>query len=317
MNKQWWLAGLAIVLAALGGCGKNDDKKPASQVAAKVNSEEITVHQVNNVLARAQNVPPEAAARAKREIVERLVDQSLAKQQAIEKKLDRSPNVVQAIEAAKSEILARAYLQQVAAAQAKPTPEEVKKYYGEHPDLFSQRRLYMIEEIALAHDEKVLPELRQKAARAKSMQEIGEWLKGHEVQYMVNRGARAAEQIPFEILPKLAAMKDGEIQVLESAERVNVIRLVASKAAPVDEATAAPRIEQFLYARRSNEVIAEEMKRLKSHAKIEYVGEFAPASAGAAAVVPAQAGTQTVTPAQAGAQKSGDINVEKGVRGLR
>jgi len=306
MKTQLWLAGLAIGLAALGGCGKNDDKKPASQVAAKVNSEEITVHQVNNVLARAQNVPPEAAARAKREIVERLVDQSLARQQAIEKKLDRSPNVVQAIEAAKSEILARAYLQQVAAAQAKPTPEEIKKYYAEHPELFSQRRLYMLEEIAFTRDEKTVPELRQKAAKARSMQEIGEWLKGREVQYMVNRGARAAEQLPFEILPKLAAMKDGEIQVLESGERVNVIRLVASKAAPVDETTAGPRIEQFLYAQRSNQVIAEEMKRLKSHAKIEYVGEFAPD----AAVVPAKAGTQTKA-AEPG------INVEKGVRGLR
>jgi len=309
MKTQVWLAGLAIGLAALGGCGKNDDKKPTSQVAAKVNAEEITVHQVNNMLARAQNVPPEQAARAKREIVERLVDQSLARQQAIEKKLDRSSNVVQALEAAKSEILARAYLQQVAAAQAKPTPEEIKKYYAEHPELFSERRLYMLEEIAFARDEKTVPELRQKAAKARSMQEIGEWLKAREVQYMVNRGARAAEQIPFELLPKLAAMKDGAIQVLESGERVNVIRLVASKAAPVDETTAGPRIEQFLYAQRSNQVIAEEMKRLKSHAKIEYVGEFAEP-----AVAPVKTGAQDVVPAKAGTQ---EVNVDKGVRGLR
>jgi EpsD family peptidyl-prolyl cis-trans isomerase len=304
------LAGLAVGLAVLGGCGRGETKA-ASQVAAKVNSEEITVHQVNNVLARAQNVPPEQAGRAKREIVERLIDQSLARQQAIEKKLDRSPNVVQALEAAKTEILARAYLQQVAAAQAKPTPEEVKKYYGEHPNLFSERRLYMIEEIAFARDDKTVPELRQKAAKAKSMQEIGEWLKAREVQYMVNRGARAAEQVPFEILPQLAQMKDGEIRVLEHGERVNVIRLVASKSAPVDETTAGPRIEQFLYAQRSNQVIGEEMKRLKSAAKIEYVGEFA-----ADAVVPAAA----VAPAKAGAQPTAgdkEINVDKGVRGLR
>src|SRR5438105_6093677 len=103
MNKQHQhallLAGLVVGLAALGGCGRGGETKAASQVAAKVNSEEITVHQVNNVLARAQNVPPEQAARAKREIVDRLIDQSLAKQQALEKKLDRSPNVVQALEA--------------------------------------------------------------------------------------------------------------------------------------------------------------------------------------------------------------------------
>src|SRR5205807_445444 len=114
----------AACIAALAGCGKDDDRKAATQVAAKVNSEEITVHQVNDILARNPNVTPELAPLVKREIVDRLIDQQLAKQQAIQKKLDRSPHILQAIEAAKSEILARAYLQVVAAAQEKPTPDE-------------------------------------------------------------------------------------------------------------------------------------------------------------------------------------------------
>src|SRR5205823_3212057 len=250
-SRGWSLAAALFCLALLAACGKSDDKKPASQVAARVNSEEITVHQVNNVLARNPNLSPELAARAKREIVERLIDQELAKEQAIEKKLDRSPAVVRAIEAAKDEILARAYLQQLAAAQAKPTAEEIRKYYAEHPELFAQRRLYMLEEIALARQEGIAAELRQRAAKARSMQEIGEWLKAREIQYAVNRGGRAAEQVPLETLPQLNKMKDGEIQVVELGERVNVIRVVATKPAPVDEASAAPRIEQFLFARRS------------------------------------------------------------------
>jgi EpsD family peptidyl-prolyl cis-trans isomerase len=303
--QRGYLPAALIVCAALVvGCGKSDDKKPATQVAAKVNSEEITVHQVNNVLARNPNIRPEAAARAKREIVERLIDQELARQRAVEKKLDRSPQVVQAIEAARSEILARAYLQQVASAQAKPTPDEVKKYYAEHPELFSQRRLYVLEEIALAPAEGVAAELRAKVAKARSMQEIGEWLKGREIQYVVNRGGRAAEQIPLEMLPRLNKMKDGEIQVVEIADRLNVIRVVATKPAPVDEVTAAPRIQQFLYNKRSNEIVAEEMKRLKGDAKIEYVGEFAEGGE-----------AKQVKPVEA--PKASDVNVEKAVRGLR
>jgi EpsD family peptidyl-prolyl cis-trans isomerase len=298
-------AALLVCAALVVGCGKSDEKK-ASQVAAKVNSEEITVHQVNNALARNPNVQPELAARAKREIVDRLIDQELARQRALEKKLDRSPQVVQAIEAAKSEILARAYLQQVAQAQAKPTAEEIKKYYAEHPALFAQRRLYMLEEIALAAPKDgVAQALREKVAKARSMQEIGEWLKAREVQYAVNRGGRAPEQIPLEMLPQLNKMKDGEIRVVEIGERLNVIRVVATKAAPVDEASAAPRIQQYLFNKRSNEVIAEEMKRLKGGAKIEYGGEFAAAAGEAKPVKAIEPPKQT------------DVNVEKGVRGLR
>src|SRR5439155_27355015 len=107
--------------------------------------------------------------RVKREIVDRLIDQQLAKQRAIQKKLDRSPDILQAIEAAKSEILARAYLQEVAAAQERPTPDEVKKYYAEHPELFAQRRLYVLEEIALAQTNSITPALRERVAKANSI----------------------------------------------------------------------------------------------------------------------------------------------------
>ncbi|MGH8742521.1 MAG: EpsD family peptidyl-prolyl cis-trans isomerase, partial [Burkholderiales bacterium] len=212
VQRGSFLAALSLC-AVLAACGESDAKKVATQVAAKVNSEEITVHQVNRALARNPNLPPEEAARAKRQVVDRLIDQQLARQQALDKKLDRSPEVVQALEAAKSEILARAYLRQVATAQAKPTPEEISKFYAEHPELFAQRRLYVLEEISFAPRAGISGELRAQMAQRPSMLDIAEWLKGREVQYTVNRGARAAEQIPLEILPKLSGMKDGEIQV--------------------------------------------------------------------------------------------------------
>lgn len=295
-----------VLCAALAGCGKNEAKKVATQVAAKVNSEEITVHQINSVLARNPTLPPEQAARAKRQVVDRLIDQQLAVQKAMEKKLDRSPEVVQALEAAKSEILARAYLRQVGTAQAKPTPEEIKKYYDEHPELFAKRRLYVLEEITFAQNEKVAEALRAQLPKLRGMREIAEWLKAQEVQFTVNRGARAAEQIPLELLPKVSAFKDGEIQVLEANERHIVLRIAATKPAPVDETKAAPAIQQYLFNRRSSEVIAEEMKRLKTAAKIEYVGEFAgEAPAAKAAPEPVNEAPQT------------GVNVEKGVRGLR
>src|SRR6185295_5582819 len=100
---------LISALAFTTGCGKNDDAKDpkiATQVAARVNGDEITVHQVNDVLARNPNIAPEFANQAKSEILDRLIDQQLTKQKAIENKLDRSPKVMRAIEAAKSEILA-------------------------------------------------------------------------------------------------------------------------------------------------------------------------------------------------------------------
>ena len=53
-----------------------------------------------------------------------------------------------------------------------------------------------------------------------------------------------------------------------------VIRVAATRAAPIDEASAAPLIRQFLLKRRSSEAIAAEMKHLRGRARIEYLGEF-------------------------------------------
>ncbi len=285
---------LLLALALTTGCGKKEDAKVATQVAARVNSDEITVHQVNNILARNQDITPEVAAQAKREILDRLIDQHVARQKAIENKLDRSPSVMQAIEAAKSEILARAYLEQIAAAIPKAATWEVQKYYKEHPELFAQRRLFEFEEFVFVAKVEVAAGLREQSTKARSMQEIADWLQSQGVKFVASRGVRAAEQISLDNLPKVQAMKQGEIQLFDAGGgRFQVIRVMASSADPMDEATATPRIQQFLFNRRSIEVIAKEMKQIKEQAKIEYVGEFAGDAAEAKAKAEAEAQPRT------------------------
>ncbi len=309
---------LMLVVAVAAGCGKSEDKSVATQVAAKVNSDEITVHQVNGILVR-QNVNPEAAGQAKRQILESLIDQQLARQQAIEKKLDRSPNTLQALEAARNEILARSYLEQIAVAQEKPTTDEARKYYAEHPELFAQRRLFNLEEISVQPMAGLNAQVKEQVSKARSLQDLSEWLKSRQVKFTENRGVRAAEQIPLELLPKLQAMRSGEIQAIEGGGGLYVVRVVATVNSPVDEATAIPRIQQFLFNQRTAAAIAGEMKQLRAKAKIEYVGEFAgtasaipaPAAAPAAATSP-PASAEPPKPDQAPA-----LNLEKGIRGLR
>ena len=77
---------LAVVLTA---CGSKDAEKPATQVIAKVNSGEISVHQINYVLSRsgAGAVSQEMAPKVRRQVLDRLIDQELAIEQALERSL--------------------------------------------------------------------------------------------------------------------------------------------------------------------------------------------------------------------------------------
>ena len=302
---------LVVTLAcSLAACGNKSEKKPASQVAAKVNSEEISVHQINFVLGRsnAAAISPEQAPAVRREILDKLIDQQLAVEKAVEKKLDRSPDVMMAIDAARREILSRAYLEQIAAAQPKPTPEESKKYISEHPQLFAERRIYNIQEIVMPPSSGTAASLNEMVASGKSLEDVAVWLKSKDIKFSGGSATRPAEQIPLDLLPKLHTLKDGQSLVLENEKSITVMRVVASQSAPVTEEVAIPRVQQFLSNQRSNEAAQNEIKQIKEKAQITMLGEFANTES-----VPApQAKT-------ADAEKKPETNaaIEKGVAGLK
>lgn len=305
---------LALGLAA---CGNKEAEKPASQIAAKVNSGEISVHQINYVLTRtgAGAKTPEMVPKVRREILDKLVDQELAVEQAIEKKLDRSPDVLMAIENARREILARAYIEQITAAMAKPTVDEAKKYYAEHPQLFAERRIYNIHEIVLPAAAGVADELREMLEAGKSMEDIASWLKGKDIKFSGGSATRPAEQIPLELLPKIHPLKVGQGLLMESPQSITLMRLAAAQSVPVSEAVALPRIQQFLGNQRASEAAKQEFKALKANAKITYMGEFADTGSNAtsqAASPPAANVTET-----AASKSAAEIAVEKGVAGLK
>jgi EpsD family peptidyl-prolyl cis-trans isomerase len=308
-------ASLALGLAA---CGGKDVEKPTSQIAAKVNTGEISVHQINYVLSRTNvgATTPETAPKIRREILDRLVDQELAVEQAVAKKLDRSPDVLMAIENARREILARAYIEQITAALPKPNLDEAKKYYAEHPQLFAERRIYNIQEIVLPATAGVSDELREMLDSGKPMEEIANWLKGKNIKFAGGSATRPAEQIPLELLPKIHPLKAGQGLIMQGPQSITVMRLAASQSVPVSEDVALPRIQQFLANQRGAEAAKQEFKELKGKAKITYMGDFADTgNVGASQVVadPSQKGGPDVS-----APKSNtDIAVERGITGLK
>ena len=304
-----------LLILGLSACGNKDDKKTATQVAAKVGSEEISVHQINQVLSRnnSAGASPAAVLAMSREVLEKLIDQQLAVEQATEDKLHRSPEVVSQIEAARRDILARAYMQKIAGTLPKPSAEEIKKYYAGHPQLFSERRIFNVQEIVAPNAPGLADQLRAQAAAGKPIVDIANWLKSKDIKFDGGSATRAAEQIPLERLLQIHALKDGQSVVMETPQAITLVRVASSQTSPVAEAAALPRIEQFLTNQRASEAVAANIKQLRAATKISYMGEFAKAEGTAAvpAAPTAPAPTESTPPA------STKTTIEKGVAGLK
>jgi EpsD family peptidyl-prolyl cis-trans isomerase len=280
-----WLPMAAVMMAlalalALVGCG--DKKDRATQTAARVNKDEITVHEINFVLEQQHGLQQSQADAASRQVLQRLIDQQLALQQAEDQKLDRDPRVVQALEAARREIIARAYLEKVGEAATKPTPEEIKKYYDDNPALFSDRRVYNLQEITIEAQPDQVDELKQQLTASKSVNDFVEYLKSHDYHFSGAQAVRAAEQLPLNSLATFSHMKDGQAMVAPAKSGVQVVVLAGSRSQPVTEEQVRPAIEHFLVNERKRKLIEQKIKDLRATAKIEYMGKFATAAASAA-----------------------------------
>ena len=295
----------AILAAALlAACGGGSGAK-ASQTAAKVNKEEITVHQINFVLQRQPNVKPEQVDAASRQILERLIDQELAVQKAQDLKVDRDPRVVQQIETAKREIIARAYAERIGETVAKPTDQEIKQYYNDKPALFAERRIYNLQEINIEAKPDQFEAIRAKLQAAKTLPEFLESLKTDNFKFVGSQIVRSAEQIPLNNLDAIARLKDGQFIMNGQPNGITVLFLAGSQRQPATEAQARASIEMFLLNQRRAELVAKDIKAMRDNAKIEYVGKFADMAASAPASTATPAAPVLAPPAASDTSPTG------------
>ena len=270
------VAGLALA-CLVAGCGAKKEKEAAAtQTAAKVNKEEITVHQINFVLSQQQRaIAPEQAASANRVVLERLIDQELVLQKAGEQKLDREPRVVQQVEAARRDIISRAYVEKLGEGAPKPTDDEIAAYFKANPALFSARRVFSLQEVILQATPEQMGGIKTALGQSKTFADFVAYLKDNSIKYAGSEAVRAAEQLPLEELQKFAGLKDGQTIFNARLGGAQVIHLLQSRSQPVNEQQAKPAIQKFLLNERKRKLIADDLAALRGAGKVEYVGQFA------------------------------------------
>lgn len=294
-----WAGALAMTasLLVLSGCGER--KSEATQVAARVNSSDVTVHQINFLMQQDHGIRPEQADAASRKVLEGLIEQELAVQKALELKLDREPQVAQTLEAARRDVLARAYRDHVTDGTPKPTAEETRRYYDANPALFAQRRVYSLQELVIDLPADKRDWLKERLAHAKSADDLSAALKAEGIRFGGSHVVKPAEQLPMSLVPRLAAMKDGDSITLSDGPPVRVDFIAASRVDPVAYERAQPAIEQFLLTAAKRRTIDENLKALRTAAKVTYQGKFAAPAADIAAEPPRPSVPDSAVPAAA------------------
>jgi peptidyl-prolyl cis-trans isomerase C len=318
----------ALLATALGACGDKARERKPGQALASVNGEEVTVLQLNEELQRA-NVAAGQQDAAGKQLLQVLIDRQLLQEAAARENLDRDPKVMQAVERARSLIVAQAYLQKRIGNVARPTPAEVEEYFNKHPGFFANRKQFSMNELGIATGD-LTPEVRAAADGARSLEEVAVWLDAHKVKYGRTQITRSTADVPPQLSDKLLGMPKGQLFVVKEGARAMFIAVAEVKDAPVSLRVAAPQIEQFLMKKKNQELASDELKRLRASARIDYLNKTMmpdqkPAALPASAPAPGAAGHASPGLAPASASSAAPVDsggtdkaaLDRGVAGLK
>lgn len=250
------------LLAACSKPGMED-----GQVLARVNGDEISVHQLNFALTQGPARPQSEADKAA--LVDKLIDRQLVIQQAMEKKLDRRPEVMMRLEEARRDILAAAYATELSAAVPGPTDAEVANYYRDHPGLFSERKLFRLREISLTGDASALPELQQRLEQKQDLPLVLAWLRQQPGSFTDQMVIRPAEQLPIEVADRLHKVGPGQVISFKLPRALVVYQMQSAEVAPLAWAVAGPMIRDYLKRQQDSERMNKALTQLRAQAKIE------------------------------------------------
>jgi EpsD family peptidyl-prolyl cis-trans isomerase len=276
--------GLSVLAAAttLSGCpfgdkGKSED---TAQVAAVVNDSEISIHQVKAYMARNPALATLGDA-ASGKALDALIEQELAAQSARRQSLDKSPAVIQAMELARREVLARAYQDELGNKANQPDSEAILKYYDEHPELFANRKAYTLAQTVVKADASVLSPVKDKVERTASFDALKQMLDGAALQASSQTVMQWSEDIPMTILPKLAYLKDGQSLVLQQEGALVILTVMKTEARPLSRNAASAAIRNLLYGNARRTQIESAMVEVRGKAQIVRKGAFAQDAAAA------------------------------------
>jgi EpsD family peptidyl-prolyl cis-trans isomerase len=263
------LSAAAVLL--LCSCGKAEIRKASGPVAAHAGEEAAVMKRLDgtsvtgrNSVARAQARRPTALDRL------RPTDQDLLAREALNGKLDRDARVAQAIERARRQILAQAYIERTANAAVQPNPQEIGTFYKDNPALFEQRRIYRVLELVIVVAPEHLGALQGEVAAAKNLDDVMHWLDKRKLAYETAMPSRPAEQLPSNILRRLFAMRDGQMTMFVTPHGASVLRLEQSTPAPMSASQAKPVIARYLLNRKRLELAQAAVVKLRDRAKFDY-----------------------------------------------
>ena len=237
------LPAVSIACASLLLCACRWDlgaaKPPVGQVAATVDGKEITVRQLQLELASAQFRDQQVQKVAEQGALNALIGRTALADAARKAGVDKTPDFEMQKSRMIDGLLAQAYAAKIAKEVPAPTHDEAQRYVTDHAELFSDRKIYQVDQIhAIAPGND--PNFAKELAPIKTMADMVAFLNNKHIAF--SRGDETIDTgaVDPRLAQALAKLPPQEVFVLVNGPNLLINQIQATQPAPIggDQAVA-------------------------------------------------------------------------------
>ena len=266
---------------ALSACGKDkpaqgagEESNTGGQVVARVNGEEITVHQLNAELATIPNSGQDQKEMQK-EVLRAIVYRTMLRQEAVKAKLDKNPNLQMLVEGAKDKILAEAYISSQTGTTPPPTTTEVSEYISQNPLQFGERRIYQFQRLTMPADQySNSPDFIALFDKKDTFDDFQNYLNGKSTPYTLADVRLLSTDFPKQLQDKLVSFGIGDNVVIRGRDSVVILKIKGWQDMPVEQQNAEQAAQAALHRQAQQERTRSLRDQMSHTAKVEFLGEF-------------------------------------------
>ncbi|MEH3102522.1 MAG: SurA N-terminal domain-containing protein [Sphingomonas phyllosphaerae] len=266
--------GALLAVTALSLVTTACDRKATGQSVAVVNGEEISAGELNGELQLA-NVPPSADQKlARQQLLQGLIDRRLLAQAARKNGVDKSPEFLSRQRRLNDELLISMNAERQAGSQKLPDQAAVDAFIAQNPYQFGQRQILALQQIAIdaPSDPKALAPL----ADAHSLDAVAATLTRLKIPFTRTSGRLDTASVPPEALKRIFALPATEPFVLPANGKLYANIIVGREPVQMSQDDMRKAAMAALRQQNARTGLSEQVKQLRSTAKIEYQPGYAP-----------------------------------------
>jgi peptidyl-prolyl cis-trans isomerase C len=273
--------GTLIAVSSLALLAAGCDRKPTGQSVAVVNGDEISIGELNAELQQA-NVPQGADQKAVRaQLLQNIISRRLLAQDARKNGVDKTPEFLSRQRRLTDELLIAMNAERQNGSQKLPDQKAIDQFIAANPQAFAQRQVLALQQIAIdpPSDPKSLEPLKD----AHSLDAVAAALTKLNIPFTRTSGRLDTASVPPEVLKRILALPSTEPFVLPAGGKLFANVIVGRE--PVAMSADDMRKAALGALRKQNEdkSLNDQVKQLRSTAKIEYQPGYAPPPTGSGA----------------------------------